>query len=219
MTKIKVWDLPVRITHWLFVVFIGVSWWTAEYDKLEWHTWSGYALLTLLLFRIFWWGFFGSTTARFTQFIRGPKNLFSYATTLFKKTPSNSIGHNPLGGLSVVVLLGLMLAQILLGLFSEDVDGLASGPLSYLVSYDLGRWAAKTHEDLFDYLLIFIGLHIAAVFFYLIFKNENLIKPMIDGNKEIPQERLDDLKIELKPFWLAFIGILISSVFVWWLVS
>lgn len=219
MTKIKVWDLPVRVTHWLFVVCIGISWWTAEYDRLNWHTWSGYALLTLLIFRILLWGFFGSTTARFTHFIHSPKNLFSYARSIFKRTPSNSLGHNPLGGLSVVVLLGLMLAQVLLGLFSEDVDGLASGPLSYLISFDWGRWAAKTHKDLFDYLLIFIGLHIVTVFFYLIYKKENLIKPMIDGNKELPPSKVDGTNIVIKPIWLALVGLAISGIFVYYLIS
>jgi len=218
MTKVKVWDLPVRITHWLFVVCIGISWWTAEYDKLDWHTWSGYALLVLLIFRILCWGFFGSTTARFTYFIRGPKHLLAYTRTFFKRTPSNSVGHNPLGGLSVIILLGLMLAQVLLGLFSEDLDGLASGPLSYLISFDWGRWAAQTHKDLFDYLLIFIGLHIVVVFFYLIYKKENLIKPMISGNKELPSSQNDDVNIVSKPIWLALIGLAISGALVYYIV-
>src|SRR5690606_36737039 len=145
----QVWDLPVRLTHWLIVALVAFSWWTAEINNLQWHSWSGYALLVLIIFRIYW-GFVGSSTARFSSFIKGPVTVARYAARQISRSVAPTVGHNPLGGWSELLLCSLLLGQIVLGLFSEDVDGLASGPLSYLVSYDRARWAAYTHELLFD---------------------------------------------------------------------
>lgn len=212
--KKPLWDIPTRVCHWLFVIVIGFSWWSVEYDHLEWHTWSGYTLLVLIIFRIVW-GIIGSHTAQFHHFLSSPRAFFSYSRTLFKKDSKPSVGHNPMGAWSVVLLLLLMLAQVLLGLFSEDVDGLASGPLSFWVSYDTGRWAAETHEDLFDYLLAFIALHVGVIFFYLIYKKDNLILPMITGKKD----KVDTQSLRFSPTWLALIILAMSSAFVWWLVT
>ncbi|MES1262768.1 MAG: cytochrome b/b6 domain-containing protein, partial [Peristeroidobacter soli] len=137
----RVWDLPTRLTHWLFVIGLGVSWWTAETGRLEWHRWSGYALLALVSFRLYW-GFVGSSTARFRNFVRGPRAIAAY----LRDGNGTSIGHNPLGALSVLALLGLLLAQIVLGLFAVDVDGIESGPLSLYVSFETGRACAEWHE-------------------------------------------------------------------------
>ncbi|MEX1032702.1 MAG: cytochrome b/b6 domain-containing protein [Cellvibrionaceae bacterium] len=208
-----VWDLPVRVTHWLLVVLIAFSWWTSENDLLQWHTWSGYALLVLILFRVYW-GLFGSTTARFGHFVRGPKVVWRYTSQLFSQSSKPVFGHNPLAGWSTVLLLGLVLTQVLLGLFSEDVDGLASGPLSYKVSYDTGRWAAETHEDFFNVLLAFITLHITAAFFYLLYKKINLISPMITGKTPVITTETN----RIAPLWRAVFGFILASLFVWWLV-
>jgi cytochrome b len=91
-------------------------------------------------------------------------------------------GHNPLGALSVIALLALMVAQVVLGLFTVDVDGIESGPLSTYVSFDAGRQAAGWHDRLFDALLWLIGLHVAAVLFYL-FRKQNLIGAMFTGTR------------------------------------
>src|SRR5690349_12806244 len=104
---IRVWDIPTRLTHWLIVVLVGLSWWTAETGRLEWHRWSGYALLGLVIFRIYW-GFVGSSTARFSSFVRGPRAIAGYLQGRWVATA----GHNPLGALSVVALLVLLLVQI-----------------------------------------------------------------------------------------------------------
>lgn len=210
----RIWDLPVRLTHWLMVTLLSFSWWTAEFDHLEWHTWSGYALLTLVIFRIYW-GFFGSSTARFSHFLRGPRTVWRYSRKLLRRPEQPVAGHNPLGGWSSVLLLLLILTQVLLGLFSEDVDGLASGPLAYQVSYDTGRWAAETHEDFFDALLVFIGLHIAAVFFHLTYKRNNLIAAMFTGRSQVVSQD----KLYFAPLWRAAIGLVLAGAFVWWLVT
>ena len=181
--SLKVWDLPVRLFHWSLVVLLGIAWWSAEQRELEWHRYAGYSILALVLFRLLW-GFFGSTTARFIQFVSGPKRVFLYLRhDLFVRKSARHHGHNPLGGWSVIAMLGLLLLQTVLGLLSVDVDGIESGPLSYLVSFETGRIAAETHALVFNGLLIIIGIHIAAVLFYRFYKHENLVSAMILGSK------------------------------------
>jgi cytochrome b len=145
------------------------------------HRYSGYALLGLLVFRIYW-GFAGSSTARFANFLRGPRAMLEYAKQLPSRgRVSEAPGHNPLGAVSALVLLTLLLAQVLLGLFAVDVDGIESGPLSHLVSFEAGRASAEWHEACFNVLLAFIALHLAAIVFYLLYKRDNLIAAMITG--------------------------------------
>ena len=176
-SRIAVWDLPTRLLHWTMVGLIAFSWWSAEEEQLEWHMWSGYAVLTLLLFRLMW-GFVGSSTAKFRNFIRGPRGVLGYLRDTKGWT---AVGHTPLGALSVVALLGLLALQVATGLINSDDDGLHEGGLAALVSYDFSEVAHDLHEDLFDYLLVFIGLHVAAIVFYRLFMGKRLVGPMITG--------------------------------------
>lgn len=189
MTRVRVWDVPTRVVHWLIAVLIPFSWWTAENGNLEWHRYSGYLLLALLIFRIYW-GFAGSSTSRFTQFLKGPSAISSYLRTGTTAT----LGHNPLGALSVVALLLLLLIQIALGLFAVDVDGLESGPLSHLVSFEAGRACANWHETVFNLLVIAIVIHIAAVLFYVLFKKQNLIGAMVHGHRRVAQPPVSPIR-------------------------
>ncbi|HEU5482512.1 MAG TPA: cytochrome b/b6 domain-containing protein [Sphingomicrobium sp.] len=177
-----VWDVPTRVFHWVLVALIAFSWWSAEYDRMEWHLWSGLGIMTLVLFRLLW-GIFGSSTARFTSFVRGPRGVLDYLQGNWR-----GIGHTPLGALSVVALLLLVSLQVGLGLFSSDEDGLVSGYLAHWISLDASEEVADLHDDMFDVLLVFIGLHIAAVLFYLVFARKNLIGPMISGRGAIDAE-------------------------------
>jgi cytochrome b len=181
--RVRVWDLPTRVTHWTLVVVLGVLWWTAETGRMEWHRWAGFTLLAFLLFRIYW-GFFGSSTARFSRFVRGPRAIGQY----LKGSWATTVGHNPLGALSVVVLLGLLLLQVSLGLFAVDVDGIESGPLSLYVSFETGRAAAEWHEIIFTALQVVVALHLVAVFFYLLGKRQNLIGAMFSGKRSFEKE-------------------------------
>ena len=172
--KVPIWDLPTRLFHWLLAGLFCFSWWTAETHRDDLHIWSGMAVLTLLIFRILW-GFVGASTARFRNFVRGPRAVFGYLRGEWR-----AIGHNPLGAISVIALLGLLIVQVGLGLISSDVDGLVEGPLAPLVSYGTSDWAADLHEDLFNVLLVLIGLHIAAILFYRL-RGKRLIGPMVTG--------------------------------------
>jgi len=182
-SRLKIWDMPVRLFHWSIVALIAMAWWSAEQRQLDWHRYIGYTVLTLILFRLLW-GCFGSTTARFTHFVSGPKHVIDYfRNDLFARKISAHHGHNPLGGWSVIAMLGAMLLQTLLGLFAVDIDGIESGPLAYLVSFDTGRTAAEIHHLIFNVLLALIALHIVAILFYRFYKNENLVSAMILGSK------------------------------------
>lgn len=175
--KLPIWDLPTRLFHWSLVVLIAFSWWTAEEHYDELHIWSGLAVLTLLIFRLLW-GLFGSSTARFANFVRGPRAVFGYLRGGWR-----GIGHNPLGALSVIALLGLALLQVGLGLVASDEDGLMQGPLAHLLSVDASETAAELHEALFNVLLAFIGLHVAAILYYRL-RGKRLVGPMITGRGE-----------------------------------
>jgi cytochrome b len=172
-----VWDFPTRLFHWSIVALLGLSWWCAENDRMEWHYKSGLTLCALVLFRIMW-GFAGSSTARFGQFVKAPGTVWRHVRG--ESTPQQP-GHNPLGGWSVLVLLGLMALQIVTGLFAVDLDGLESGPLSYLVDFEQGRVAAGIHEVSFNLLLAASALHVAAILFYWLVKRRNLIGAMFSG--------------------------------------
>jgi cytochrome b len=176
--RVLIWDLPVRICHWGFVLLLPAMWWTADEGMMDRHQQLGITFLGLLAFRILW-GFAGSTTARFSQFVKGPAVVRAYLRG--GAVSGSGVGHNPLGALSVVALLTLMATQIGLGLIAQDVDGLFSGPLNHLVTYETGDAAREWHEQLFDVLLIFVGVHVAAILFYLIVRRDNLIGPMLSG--------------------------------------
>jgi cytochrome b len=210
----KVWDGPTRLFHWLLVGLVAFSWWTAEEHIFDLHKASGLAIVGLLVFRIYW-GFAGPQTARFTHFIKGPRAIFSYAGSLFGPTHKLAFGHNPLGGFSVAAMILALVAQVALGLFAADTDtGLDSGPLSRFVSYQFAEAAGDLHEDAFNILLILIGLHIAAILFYLVFKRANLIGPMITGRRKNgvtgPAEGLARV-----PLWRFLLGVAIAAAVLW----
>lgn len=176
---IRIWDLPTRLFHWALVVLIPALWWTGEEHLYDWHFLLGEIVLGLLLFRLFW-GLFGSSTARFAGFVKGPRAILAY---LRGRRPAG-VGHNPLGALSVLALLFLLANVVGLGLFATDEDGLAPAPLSHLISYDSARILTERHEQLFWILVAFIGLHVAAILFYLIARQDNLVTPMITGRRK-----------------------------------
>jgi cytochrome b len=203
--RVKLWDAPVRIVHWALVALIGFSWWSIENHQTEWHLYSGYAVLALTLFRIYW-GFAGAGAARFSSFVKGPKAVIAYARTLPKRASTAVPGHNPVGALSVLAILLNLTTQIATGLFATDVDGLNSGPLSYLVSFDVGRALAKVHRYSFKALQVLIILHVVAVLFYLLHKRMNLIGPMITGRRVLPS----DPGFGRTPPWRLIAGIVLA---------
>jgi cytochrome b len=208
--KQRVWDVPTRLFHWLLVALVGFSWWSGKNDRIDLHVWSGIAILTLLVFRLLW-GFFGSSTARFSGFVRGPSAVFDYLRGHWR-----GIGHSPLGALSVVALLAALIVQVSLGLFSSDEDGLVSGPLAHLVSLDGSEEIADLHDDFFNIVLTLIGIHIAAVLFYRLFLGKRLTGAMISGKAVV-----DPQAEPMRPakWWVALICLVVALAFGRWIVA
>lgn len=207
-TSVDVWDLPIRLFHWSIVVAIGISWWSAEYRVMNVHRYSGYTLLGLIVFRLYW-GIVGSPTARFAHFVRGPGAIARY---LRDRASEDAEGHNPLGGWSVVAMLVLLLAQVTIGLFVTDIDGLESGPLSYLVSFETSRALADAHEIVFNVLLGLILLHVAAILFYLFARRKNLIGAMVSGRRAAPAGATP---VKLASLWRVWPGVALAATVVW----
>lgn len=171
------WDPLVRFSHWLMVLLIGVCWYTAENGQMQWHYYSGYALLATVLIRIVW-GFIGTKPARFSSFVQSPKSVFKYLQTIRSSQNSDNSTHSPAGGYSVLALIALMLTQTITGLFAVETDGFDGGPLSEMIDYDLSLQVSEIHQASFDVLLVFIGLHILAVGFYQFVLKQKLIQKM-----------------------------------------
>jgi cytochrome b len=180
-----IWDLPVRLFHWLVVGLVIVSFITGQIggNAMVYHMYSGYSILALVIFRLLW-GVFGSTYARFSHFVRGPAAFLAYAKTLLRRNPSHTAGHNPVGGAMVVALLLLLLVQAGTGLFAND-DIFIEGPLAGWVGKETSDRLTGIHEFNIEILLVLVGLHVAAVLFYWLYKRENLVGPMLTGNKPV----------------------------------
>lgn len=181
---VRVWDLPVRVFHWLLVLLIFGSWVTSEVGGhwMTYHMWIGYTVLALILFRVAW-GLVGSRHARFSDFVRGPAAVFRY---LCGRGGVSSIGHNPAGGWSVLALLASLALQAGTGLFAND-EIVNEGPLAARVGVEWSDLLTTVHRYNFYVLLGLIGLHVAAVLFHLLVKRENIVVPMITGRKRLPQ--------------------------------
>ncbi|MDR0735508.1 MAG: cytochrome b/b6 domain-containing protein [Zoogloeaceae bacterium] len=181
MQTVKVWDLPTRLFHWLLVVSIAALFITGKMDDaIALHGKIGVFVVGLLVFRVLW-GFIGSTYARFLQFFPTPARILAYL-----KGEWRGLGHNPLGALSVFALLFLTALQTGLGLFSFDEISF-HGPLSALVGDDLAVRLTGWHQTLAYVLLAFIGLHVVSIVFYKFVQKHDLLRPMITGRAEVPE--------------------------------
>ena len=213
----SVWDLPVRIFHWALVLLVISQVVTATIggNAMEFHALGGYAILTLVLFRILW-GFAGGTHARFRDFVRGPAAVARYTHKLIKGTEPIHRGHNPLGGWSVVLMLVSLLVQATTGLFAND-DVMMEGPLKKLVSGDASKLFTAIHDTNAAILLTLIVVHILAVLFYLLRRNQNLIAPMITGRKAI--ELMDARPPKNGSPWLAALLLAATASLVYFVVT
>jgi cytochrome b len=214
--RVRVWDMPVRLFHWALVVLVATSWIAADQGFMRVHLWSGSALLALLLFRLAW-GIFGSTTARFSDFVHSPRAAYRYLRALAAGEEPHHAGHNPAGGWMVVVLLAFLSAQVATGLFAND--GLKfMGPLALLVTAETSDRLTSLHGWLFNALLLLVWLHVVAAFFYLFVKRENLITPMVTGRK--PRTLVPEAAApRFARAWLAVTLFALSAGVAWWIVS
>ncbi|MEO5735510.1 MAG: cytochrome b/b6 domain-containing protein [Rubrivivax sp.] len=183
----RVWDLPTRLFHWALALAVTGSLVSGKIggDAMTWHFRSGYAIAALLLFRLAW-GLVGGRWSRFSSFIYAPTTVLRYLRGKTKAGEHLDIGHNPLGSLSVFALLAVLLVQVASGSVADD-EIILVGPLNRFVSTDLALQATSWHNRYGQWLVFgLVGLHLAAITWYLLKKRSNLIGPMVGGDKQLP---------------------------------
>lgn len=170
MSKILVWDWPVRIGHWLMVGGFALAWLTSESESLALvHAGAGATVIAVATFRILW-GLWGTRYARFTDFVKGPQAVVGYLRSLLGASPEHPVGHNPAGAWAIVALLGLALATG------------ASGWANYV---DLGgHWLEELHEGLAATMLAVVAIHVLGVVSGSLVHRENLVRAMVTGRKD-----------------------------------
>jgi cytochrome b len=181
-----VWDLPTRLFHWLIVVLVAAAYATWRLDWMDWHAIVGEAILALVLFRLAW-GLVGSETARFARFLASPAAATHHLATLFRREPDTQVGHNPAGGWMVVLLLALLLGQTLTGIVDNN-DVADAGPLTDIMPAAVSNLIDALHTLIWYVLLVAVALHIIAIVTYAVAKGHNLLRPMLTGRKQLPQQ-------------------------------
>ena len=199
MDKVLIWDLPVRIGHWLLVGAFALAWITG--DSEEWrlvHAFAGGTVVGVVLFRLLW-GFVGTRHARFASFVRGPQAVFDYVRGLLRGAESNYAGHNAAGGWAIVALLGL---------------GLSTGAGGWLVYQDLGgEWLEEAHEALASGMLAVAVVHVAGVVVSSLAHRENLVRTMMTGFKRgYPDEAISSSRTFVALLMLGWV-----AACAWWL--
>lgn len=212
--KVLVWDLPTRLFHWLLVGCTIVSVGTAKLAGLamQYHEWCGVAILVLVLFRALW-GVVGGRHARFISFVAGPRKVIAYARTLSGGGVERYLGHNPLGGWSILAMLAALGVQVGTGLFAND-DIFTEGPLAHWVSKAASDYLTHIHHTNKFILIVLVSLHLAAVAFYHAVKKENLVTPMVTGYKRWPKAGSDT-----KDHWMrALLMMVIIALAIGWVI-
>ncbi|MDT8438432.1 MAG: cytochrome b/b6 domain-containing protein [Wenzhouxiangellaceae bacterium] len=214
-----VWDWPLRLWHWLFAMAVAGAWITGEwggFDWRQWHLWFGQAAIGLLIFRLIW-GFVGTRHARFASFLPRPSQLLAYLKTIARRDAPASVGHNPPGALAVLAMLLFVAVQAGSGLFISD-DIFYEGPWFAAVSSDTTELAGRIHHRLATPIGILLGLHLAAIAAYRLFKAQRLTRAMITGRK--PAEQVpESAAIGNSRSALALILIVLVAALTWWLLT
>ena len=217
MHTVRVWDLPTRLFHWALVgCVVGlVITGNVGGNAMVWHGRLGYAVLTLLLFRLVW-GFVGGRWSRFGSFVVSPTSTFAYLRGQI--APERSVGHNPLGAWSVLALLLVLFAQVGSGLFADDEIAF-TGPLAGLVSGDWVSNLTRYHKDVGKLLLIgLVVLHLLAIAFYRLLRRQHLVRPMIVGDKLLPHPAPAS-NDSARTRWWALLVLLLCAAAVYGIVS
>ncbi len=185
--KIRVWDLPVRLFHWALVLLMAMLFLSAYAGQMDAHGAIGRVVLVLAVFRLLW-GFIGSQTSRFSDFVKGLGGIRAYLANGKLET----VGHNPLGALMVVAMLAAVLGQAVSGMFSSDGLGF-SGPFARSVSSVASDLAAGFHAITAYVMAGLIAVHVLAILWHWIRRRENLIVPMFSGKKWVPRNTVQPL--------------------------
>jgi cytochrome b len=187
LIPVRVWDLPTRTFHWILALTLVASVASAKIggNAMVWHFRFGYVVFTLLLFRLLW-GLVGGRWSRFASFVYAPGTVLRYLRGQARVGEHHDVGHNPLGSLSVLALLGLLALQVATGLVADD-EIASVGPLNRFVSDALAGRATHWHKDFGQWILLaLVALHVAAIVYYLRRKKIDLVRPMLVGDKLLP---------------------------------
>lgn len=225
MKRIKVWDIAVRLFHWALVIAFTLSCYSAFQDKVMtgydvMHLNAGLTILILTTSR-FVWGFVGSTTALFSNFMRGPRAVLDHIRAFRTSSQYSYIGHNPLGGLFVITIIIALMVQATLGLYSND-SILFEGPLAGSISGQLSGQITGYHKLLGIILITLVIVHIASVIHYYFAKGIDLIKPMVTGYKvvsdNLDKNEAQDLDLNfVSPLWALTAFLITGYVWCWYI--
>ena len=188
-STVRVWDLPTRLFHWMLALTIVGSVVSAKIggNAMIWHFRFGYVVFALVAFRVLW-GLVGGRWSRFSSFIYAPGTVLRYLSGQSRADEHHDVGHNPLGSFSVFALLGFLALQVASGLVADD-EIANVGPLNRFVSGALAGQATHWHKDYGQWVLLaLVALHIAAILYYLLGRKNNLVRPMIVGDKALPTD-------------------------------
>jgi cytochrome b len=213
----QVWDLPVRVCHWLLVAAFIASYVTNRLgvSYFRYHVWSGYTVLVLVAFRLLW-GLVGTKHARFRNFVRGPVHTLRYTVGWVRGQTQYHPGHNPLGAWMVIALLMALFVQAATGLFGND-EIFNVGPLYGFVTNETSLVLTSLHRHLFYWLLAAAIVHILAVIAHRLLKKESLVAAMFTGKKAhhvVPASEV----IHTSRTWLAVLIVCILGVGLTWVV-
>ena len=216
-SDVLVWDLPLRLFHWLLATAIAVSLWTGlsgGFEEMEWHQRSGYCVLGLILFRLLW-GFLGTRHARFASFLAGPGRVLAHARAMASRRPPATTGHNPAAGWTISLTLIAIAVQAVTGLFASD-DLFVEGPLVHLVGDETVSTMTRIHGWGQWILGALVALHLLAILVHSEVFNERIVSPMITGRSPdaAPEEGIASQRV---PLGLG-LALVVAGV-VWWIVT
>lgn len=224
MQRILVWDLGIRLFHWLLVAGFVFSYISIElFDNAIWHAYSGWFICVLLIFRLLWGVIARPRYASFAHMLHAIKSARSYAWELLRGKSKIWLGHNPLGALSAAALLLMLALQTLSGLFLSD-DVSYDGPLYAYVPEWIADLANFLHETVVNLLLLLIALHLAAIAFYSLVKKQRLVPAMLTGIKELPDDATPTDNLGAHTYSIGFIlhalaALLVTVIFGWYLLG
>ncbi len=181
---VAVWDLPVRLCHWVSALLVAGCYVTWQRNWMGWHVRLGETLLALVIFRLSW-AVWGSENARFRAFLAPPGAVFRHLATIFRREPDHAAGHNPAGGWMVLALLALLLGETLSGIYVNN-DIANESALTELVPAPIANAIDDLHFWLWWALAAAVAVHVLAIAVYALAKGQNLVRPMLTGVKTLP---------------------------------
>jgi len=200
--SILVWDVPVRVFHWLMVLCFAGAWLTAESERWRLlHVTLGYTMAALVVFRLVW-GLVGTRYARFSAFVRGPAAVARYVRSIVQQQPEHHTGHNPAGALAILALLALAALITVTGWANYNEIALPWPE----------KWMEELHEGAASVMLALVGVHVLAVVLSSRLHHENLARAMVTGRKAGPASE------GIRSAWRSLGALMLVAVLgFWWL--